>query len=273
MAQQERWQMSGSGPELYEHYMVPAIFAPWAAYLVEQAALQAGERVLDAACGTGIVARLAAQQLRGTGRVVGLDLNPGMIALAGSLSLERNTPIEWREGNLEALPFTEGEFDVVLCQQGLQFCADRAAAVRQMRRVLRPEGRLLLSVWRELQYCPYNAAVVSGVTQHVSATAGKRMSAPCSLGNPDELRALLTTAGFADIRLRIHFLPMRVASLEEFLPGQFLASPIAGEIGALDAANREQLFTHIKETLRPYMDDKGLTVPFEAYVALARTPM
>lgn len=196
-----------------------------------------------------------------------------MIALARSLPLEGGTSIEWREGNLEALPFAEGEFDVVLCQQGLQFCADRAAAVREMRRVLRPGGRLVLSVWRDLEHCPYNAAVVSGVTQHISTEAGKRMSAPCSLGNPDELRALLTTAGFADIRLRIHLLPMRVASLAEFLPGQFMASPIAGEIGALDAANREQLFTHIKETLRPYMDDEGLTVPFEAHVALARTPM
>jgi ubiquinone/menaquinone biosynthesis C-methylase UbiE len=255
---------------LYERYMVLAIFAPWAAYLLEQAALQAGERILDAACGTGIVARLAAQQLRGTGRVIGLDLNPGMITLAQSLPLGGGTPIEWREGNLEALPFAEREFDVVLCQQGLQFCADRAAAVRQMRRVLRPGGRLLLSVWRDLEHCPYNAAVVSGVTHYVSAEAGKRMSAPCSLGNLEELRALLTAAGFDDIRLGSHVLPMHVASLEEFLPGQLMASPIAGDIGALDTASRTSLFNHIKEALRAYMEGEVVTVPFEAYVAIAR---
>jgi ubiquinone/menaquinone biosynthesis C-methylase UbiE len=271
MAQQERWQMSGSGPDLYEHYMVPAIFAPWAASLLEQAQLQAGERLLDAACGTGVVARLAAQQLRGTRRVIGLDLNPGMIALARSLSPDGGTTIEWREGNLEVLPFGDGEFDVVLCQQGLQFCADRTAAVRQMRRVLRPGGRLLLSVWRDLEHCPYNAAVVSGVTQHVSAEAGQRMRAPCSLGNPDELRALLTAAGFEDIQLKSPQLPMRVDSLAEFLPGQFMASPIAGEIGALDMARRTKLFNHIREALRPYLKGEGVTVPFEAHVAIVRT--
>jgi ubiquinone/menaquinone biosynthesis C-methylase UbiE len=196
MTQYERWHMSGSGPELYEQHLVPAIFAPWATYLVEQAALQAGERVLDAACGTGIVARLADPQVGGTGKVVGIDLNPSMVAMARALPAGGTAPIEWREGNMEALPFADGAFDVVLCQQGLQFCTARAAAVRQMHRVLRPGGRLLLGVWRDLQYCPYNAAVVNGVTQWVSAEAGKRMSAPCSLGNLEELRSLLKQAGF-----------------------------------------------------------------------------
>lgn len=270
MVYRERWQISGSGPELYERYMVPAIFAPWAAYLLEQASLQVNERVLDAACGTGIVARLAAQQLNGTGRVIGLDLNPGMIALAQSLSREGGTALEWCEGNLEALPSANGEADVVLCQQGLQFCVDRAAAVRQMRRVLKPGGRPLLSVWRDLVHCPYNNAVVNAVTQHVGAEAGKRMSAPCSLGNLEELRALLTAAEFADIQLKNHQIPMRISSLAEFLQGQFMASPIAGDIEALDTAKWTKLFHHMKDTLRAHAEGEGLTVPFEAHVAIAR---
>jgi ubiquinone/menaquinone biosynthesis C-methylase UbiE len=119
--------------------MVPALFATYAASLIAQAALQPGERVLDAACGTGIVARMAAPHVGETGHVTGLDLNAGMLEVARKGPTLHGAPITWQEGNLEALPFEEGTFDVVLCQQGLQFCPNRAAAVREMRRVLRRE--------------------------------------------------------------------------------------------------------------------------------------
>lgn len=135
MAQPERWQLSGHGPESYEQHMVPALFAPCAASLVAQAAPQPGERVLDAACGTGIVARLVAPQVGEVGRVIGLDLNPGMLAVARALPPPSGALLTWQEGSLEALPFEDEAFDVVLCQQGLQFCPNRAGAVREMRRV------------------------------------------------------------------------------------------------------------------------------------------
>src|SRR5215468_6823133 len=157
MAQPERWQLSGQGPEFYEQHLVPALFAPFAESLVTQASLQLGERLLDAACGTGIVARMAAPRV---GHVTGLDLNPGMVAVARTAPTPLGAPISWQEGSLEALPFEEGTFDVVLCQQGLQFSPNRAVAVREMRRVLRMGGRLLCSVWRDLTHNVYMQAVV-----------------------------------------------------------------------------------------------------------------
>jgi SAM-dependent methyltransferase len=146
MSTQMDWTAyGGSAAETYERYMVPAIFGPWAEDLLALAMPTPGERVLDVACGTGVVARLVAQRVAPTGTVVGFDLNPGMLAVARTLPLPQGAKIEWREGNVSAMPFPDASFDLTLCQQGLQFFPDRSAALREMRRVLAPRGRLALA--------------------------------------------------------------------------------------------------------------------------------
>ena len=133
---------AGSPAEIYERHMVPAIFAPWSADLLALVKPQPGERVLDVSCGTGIVARNAASMVGGTGRVVGIDMNASMLEIARS----NDAPVEWREGDALAMPFLDQEFDVVVCQQGLQFFPDRSKALREMHRVLVPNGRLGIAV-------------------------------------------------------------------------------------------------------------------------------
>lgn len=184
MPPEERWQMTGSGPESYERHMVPAIFAPWATTLLEHARLQPGERVLDAAYGTGIVARLAISHLGDTGKVIGVDLNPGMLEIARAVSVEGGQSIDWREGKLEALPLADGEFDVVLCQQGLQFSPKRAVAVSEIYRVLREGGRLVVSVWLDMQHCPYMVALTSALADHLGSEASQRRLLLACLGMP-----------------------------------------------------------------------------------------
>ncbi|HSF17855.1 MAG TPA: methyltransferase domain-containing protein [Vicinamibacteria bacterium] len=121
----------GNLPTNYECFFVPSIGAPLAADLIRLAALNEGERVLDVACGTGVVARLASQQVGDTGTVVGLDVNPGMLAVARSTT-PSGMPIERYEASAEAMPFQDASFDVVLCQMGLQFVPDKHAAPREM---------------------------------------------------------------------------------------------------------------------------------------------
>jgi ubiquinone/menaquinone biosynthesis C-methylase UbiE len=157
MSQQGQWQVAGNAAEIYERDLVPAIFASWAPLVVDLAAPQPGERVLDVACGTGVVARLAAQQVGSNGQVVGLDLNPGMLAVAAAVTPPASptrASITWREANVIALPLAGTTFDIVYCQLGLQFFADRPAALHEMYRVLAPGGRLALMVWRSIQYSP-----------------------------------------------------------------------------------------------------------------------
>ena len=140
--------------EIYEQHLVPAIFRPWAHLLVERADPQSGERVLDVACGTGIVARLAASQVCLGGHVTAMDLNPGMLAVARTLPQAGGAPIEWSEADATDMPLSSGVFDVICCQLGLQYFPDRPQALREMRRVAAPDGRLLLLVWRALAIAP-----------------------------------------------------------------------------------------------------------------------
>src|SRR5262249_1850701 len=148
-------------------FLVPTIFRPWAEALLTLAALQPGERILDVACGTGVVARLAAVQVGPTGQVRGVDLNPGMLAVARSVPAPTGAVITWQEGTATALPLEDAAFDVVLCQQGLQFFPDRVAALQEMHRVLVPGGRLALSVWGPIASSPGFAVLAEALARHV----------------------------------------------------------------------------------------------------------
>jgi SAM-dependent methyltransferase len=144
MTHQMSYETYSGGPAAnYERYFVPAIGAPVAHDLIELAELRPGEHVLDVACGTGVVTRLAAEQVGG-GAVAGVDINPGMLQVARNVA--GDTAIEWHEASAEALPLGDATFDVALCQMGLQFFPDRPGALREMRRVLRPGGRVVINV-------------------------------------------------------------------------------------------------------------------------------
>src|SRR5438552_17920854 len=124
MDQQGQWQVAGSAPEVYERELVPAVFGVWAPILVELAHPRPGERVLDVACGTGIVARLAAAGVGPTGAVVGTDVNAGMLRIARTVPQLPNSPaISWQQSDVAALPCPAAAFDVVCCQHGLEFFA------------------------------------------------------------------------------------------------------------------------------------------------------
>lgn len=166
------WQLVEDSAEAYERYLVPIFFEPWAERLLAQAGVRSGERVLDVACGTGSVARRAAERAGPSGKVVGLDLNAGMLAVARRVSAAARPAIEWRQGDAAGLPFPEGSFDVVTCQQALQFFPDRPKALREMRRVLAPGGRAALAVLRGLRHSPAYAPRADALEKHVAAEAG-----------------------------------------------------------------------------------------------------
>src|SRR5262249_8770860 len=131
-----QFQLPGDAAERYEQWIVPFVIGPWAPGLLDLAELRRGHRVLDVATGTGVVARLAARQVVPGGTVTGLDLNEGMLTAARRLPLPPGLTIDWRHGTALALPFSDGAFDAVLCQQGLQFFPDRLKALHEFRRVL-----------------------------------------------------------------------------------------------------------------------------------------
>ena len=178
-----QWQITGNAAETYEHALVPAVFAPWAPLVVALADPQPGDRVLDIACGTGVVTRLAARQVGSTGIVVGLDLNPGMLAFAASITPSNcsDAPITWREASATDMPLVEATYDIAYCQLGLQFFPDRSAALREMYRVLVSGGRLGVMVWQGIQYTPGFGALAEALERHISSEAASIMRAPFAL--------------------------------------------------------------------------------------------
>jgi ubiquinone/menaquinone biosynthesis C-methylase UbiE len=160
-------QQSPTPAEMFDQYFGPALFAPWARVLLEYAAPQPGERVLDLACGTGTVARHVAPMVGASGKVVALDISPDMLAVARSHPAPEGAPIEWRAEDATSLDLPGDAFDLVLCQQGLQFFPERAAAVREMRRVLADKGRVVLSVWQALDRHPLYEALCEAEARHL----------------------------------------------------------------------------------------------------------
>jgi ubiquinone/menaquinone biosynthesis C-methylase UbiE len=267
--QYEHFQVSANAAEQYERYPVRFILGPWAPSLIEAATLQAGQQVLDVACGTGVVTRLAAQQVQATGQVTGLDINPGMLAVARALPQPAGAPITWQEGSALALPFPDATFDAVLCQQGLQFFPDRPLAVREMHRVLKPGGRVALSVWRPLERNPFFSALAEALTRHISPEAGRGVPPAYTLGDAQELRALLLGTGLREVRIRINIRELRLPSVEEFLPRQLAAMPMAEAVAAAGEAAQAALVREMSTALQAYRDDEGVAVPMEAHIAVA----
>ena len=205
MSDQGQWQVAGNAAETYERALVPAVFAAWAPLVVALADPRPGERVLDVACGTGVVTRLVAQRVGLAGKVVGLDLNPGMLAVAASSAANEpptSAPITWQEGGATKMPLPDAAFDIACCQLGLQFFPDRPAALREMYRILVPGGRLALMVWRGIEHSPGFGILAAALARHVSAEAAGIMRAPFALADAEELRGLIATGGFHDITIQ-----------------------------------------------------------------------
>lgn len=271
MSPQLDWTGYGaSAAELYQRYLVPAIFEPWAMALVALAAPQPGERVLDVACGTGAVARLAAQHVGPTGQVTGLELNPGMLAVARGLPPPQGVPIAWQEGDAMAMPLAGAAFDVVLCQQGLQFFPDRAAALREMHRVVAPGGRVALSVWRPIHYSPGFALLAEALGRHVALETATTMHAAFALGEAEALQALLAEATFRNVVHRPTSKTVRFPSPEAFVQRYMAASRLAGMVAQVSHDAWTALLAEVKAALRAYIDTEGVAFPSEAHLALAQ---
>ncbi|UTW04724.1 methyltransferase domain-containing protein [Amphritea atlantica] len=184
----------------YEELHVPALFRQFAPIVVSTAQISSGHRVLDVACGTGILARTVAATVTEPGSVTGLDLSPGMLAMARQLA----PSIDWQLGSAESLPFADNSFDAVVSQFGLMFFQDRRSALKEMMRVLTPGGRLVVAVWDALVNSQAYPDEVDMLQRLAGQAAADALRAPFVLGNPDHVSELLSDAGAALVEIVTH---------------------------------------------------------------------
>ena len=273
MSEHEPWQLDGSAPELYERYLVPAITSLWAADLLERVRPNPGDSVIDIACGTGVVTRLAAARMA-KGRVVGLDFNAGMLAVARTMP-NPGAPIEWIEGSALNLPFDDRTFDLALCQLGLQFFPDRPLALREMYRVLAKSGRVALSVFSAIERTPVAHAFARALDQSLGPDASRIKRAEHIFREADQVRTLLANEGFVQIEVNTVTQHISFPSVLDYVRFQLTATPIASLISHRNQVERESTIKEVASIIQSLLDpemlrDGRLSSPQEGHVATAR---
>ena len=193
-------QLQIEAARAYEALFVPAVFEQYAPKVADAASVRKGERVLDVACGTGILAREILRRVGPGGHVAGIDPVLGMIEVA-----KQNAPaIEWHEGTAESLPFADESFNVVVSQFGLMFFTDRTRAIQEMLRVLTSGGRCAVAVWDSLESIPAYASVVELLERTAGQQAADALRAPFVLGDQSELAEMFSEAGAGSIEVTTH---------------------------------------------------------------------
>ncbi len=250
----------------YEKYLVP-VLSMWTEPLFEKTDLENGEDVLDFACGTGSVIRTLTDHLDAPGRLVGLDVEPAMLDVARSRAKQLPVDVQWHQADAADMPFADESFDVAYCQQGLQFMDDSVAALSEAHRVLRPNGRLALSVWSHLDDSPHYAVLTEALQNHIGDRAAAAMRAPFdALSSPGKLRRCIESAGFRGIDVEGVTHRISYPGAEEFFRRE-IVSWLADAVGDLSDRSRKAIVTDLQQGLQRYIDADGLEVPMRALVA------
>lgn len=240
-----------SPAEVYDEFFVPALFGQWGGIVADAAGVVRGERVLDVACGTGVLACAAAERVGRDGAVVGLDSNEEMLAVAR----RKSSRIEWRSGRAESLPFADESFDRVVSQFGFMFFEDKRAALREAMRVLRPSGRLAVAVCDGLDHSPGYAVLTELLHRLFGHQVADAFRAPFVLGDPDQLLSLCADAGISGARVARREGTVRFASIASLVSTERACAWTLG--GVLDHAQFERLLEAARESLRPFATPDG----------------
>jgi ubiquinone/menaquinone biosynthesis C-methylase UbiE len=256
-------------PAAYDRLFTRSFFGPWARVLIELVRVDAGNAVLDVATGPGAVARMAAVRAGTLGRVVGIDLSAPMLEIARSKPVEpAAAPVEFIQRAADDLQLPDASFDVVLCQQGLQFFPDQVAALREMRRVLKPGGRVGISVWAK----GYGRDIDQVLSDCLTQCGAKQPTYPTFGMRPDDVTRALSEVGCVSIRSEDRTLEVRLSGgMEELLEG-WGAGPMRAELMALDPSQAQELSDCVSRQLQPFTRDGMLRTPSVARLVVATAP-
>jgi ubiquinone/menaquinone biosynthesis C-methylase UbiE len=237
--------------------------------MLGMAALRPGERVLDVACGTGLVSFRAAATVGHQGAVVGTDISGEMVETARRGAAQRDLAnARFERADAEALPMKVASFDVAVCALGLMYVPDPVRALCEMRRLLRPGGRAAAAVWGARRKC--------GWAEIFPITDARVASEVCPmffhLGTGDMLARAFEAAGFTEIRSERLSTTLSYASAEDALAAVFCGGPVALAYSRFDEATRRAVHAEYLESIAAYRTGDGYAVPGEFVVAAARAP-
>jgi ubiquinone/menaquinone biosynthesis C-methylase UbiE len=263
------WGSTPSGASRsYQEYMVPAMFLPLAERMIELAEVVEGDRALDVACGTGSLTRMLAATVGTDGRVAAVDLSAEMVAVARELGSPSGAEIDYRQGPADALPFADGEFTVLTCQQGLQFFPDRVAASREFRRVLAPGGRVAVATWTNGGFG--FQAIIDALRRHIGDRIAAMIEAPYVITDPAVLRELLETAGFGDVVVEIERVTVRFADPAHYGERIIASGPAAPHFAEATREQRDRVTADVAAAMEHVRDGDTAVFEMPTLIAIAR---
>ncbi|OWV60963.1 class I SAM-dependent methyltransferase [Mameliella alba] len=254
----------------YQSILVPVIFRPWAEELVRRAEPGAGEHILDLACGTGVVTRLVSSLAFQPGSLTGCDHSPDMLRVARTLADNAARDVEWVEADAAHLPFPDDRFDLAFCQQALQFFPDKPAALSDLHRVMKPGGRVVFCVQRELDVNPMLRAQAAALDACVGSTAGDAVRAICSLPDGNELRQLFKEAGFRDIEVDPVTLTLHHPDARAFAIGAMGGMHTGDKLSDLARDGVARAVGIFLDGLEACFDGTSMTFPHASHVVVAK---
>jgi ubiquinone/menaquinone biosynthesis C-methylase UbiE len=256
---QETYQLTNQAAQIYESQKVPAMFRPLAESTVNLIPVDATDHVLDVACGTGILARVVGGKIPNIQRLVGSDLNQGMLDVARTLTAAEPYKNEWYAADVGSLPFDNHTFAVCFCQQGLQFFPDKEKALSEIHRVIKPNGRLVLSVWSEIS--PLFAILAEALEQHIGAKIAERSLAPFAFRNQERIEYLLSDAGFTGHKIHTLTVERRIGPAQDAIPAEIAGNPVGVEVAAQGSNVLDLIVQRVIKNLSPYRVDGGFSIP------------
>ena len=259
MGTTQRWHLTPDAAQLYQEVLVPAMFGPWGRDLLAVAAPVSGERVLDLACGTGLIARLAAEAVGSRGSVTGIDLNPAMLRVASAQAMAEGARIEFLEGDVEAMPLPDAHFDLLLCQQGIQYFPSRPRAMADMLRVLKPGGRALISVWQG--DTAYTRALADALETIMGRKVGNNMRRVLTCPTTAQVAQEMRDAGFREVSVQARTLLREIPDLKTWVFRHLGATPHAEAVTRLDEERRRHILEKMVAALEPLRQGTSIRYP------------
>jgi len=262
-------ELNTSVAKAYEDTLVPGLMSPWAQTIVDHAHIRDGMRVLDVACGTGVAARCAARLSGPSGGVVGIDVDLGMLAVAQAESKREGLPVEYLHGSACALPLDTASFDAALCLQGLQYFPDALVAMRELRRILRPNSPLVAVTWSTLESCKGQSAMVTALERRgIDAAAARK---PFSMADSATLEALAVEAGLERVAVRRQTRLARFASAASFVDAMRRGAPSTRiALDQVPSAEWPGFVIEVERALAEWAGETHLEFPVECNVLVAQ---